>query len=77
MLKWRSCIVLRHYVQVANREGAHAMFRHKMRAMSTAILIISATAVLGSETVVTDDQGRSEEIYDVGILHPAPGAQIT
>ena len=77
MPKWRSRIALRHYVQVANREGAHAMFRHKMRAMSTAIVIISATAVLASETVVTDDQGRSEVIYDVGILHPAPGAQIT
>ena len=26
---------------------------------------------------MTDDQGRSEVIYDVGILHPAPGAQLT
>jgi hypothetical protein len=26
---------------------------------------------------VTDDQGRSEVIYESGLLHPAPGAQIT
>ncbi|MGP1355847.1 aldehyde dehydrogenase [Roseicyclus sp.] len=30
-----------------------------------------------AQTTVTDDQGRSEVIYDVGILHVAPGAQIT
>jgi cytochrome c len=30
-----------------------------------------------SETTVTDDQGRTEVIYDVGTLHPMPGAQIT
>jgi hypothetical protein len=30
-----------------------------------------------AETTVTDDQGRTEVIYDVGLLHPAPGAQIT
>lgn len=30
-----------------------------------------------AEITVTDEQGRSEVIYDVGILHPKPGAQIT
>lgn len=30
-----------------------------------------------AQTIVTDDQGRSEEIFEVGTLHPAPGAQIT
>ncbi len=30
-----------------------------------------------AEITVTDDQGRSEVIYDVGVLHPMPGAQLT
>jgi len=30
-----------------------------------------------AEQLVTDDQGRSEVIYDVGRLWVAPGAQIT
>lgn len=30
-----------------------------------------------AQTTVTDAEGRSEVIYDVGIFHPAPGAQIT
>lgn len=30
-----------------------------------------------AQTTVTDDQGRSEVIYDIGTFHPAPGAQIT
>lgn len=30
-----------------------------------------------AQTTVTDDEGRSEVIYDVGRLHVAPGAQIT
>jgi cytochrome c len=36
-----------------------------------------ALGTAGAQTTVTDDQGRSEEIYDIGTLHPAPGAQIT
>ncbi|WP_245626900.1 aldehyde dehydrogenase [Aestuariivita boseongensis] len=35
------------------------------------------TGVALAETTVTDDQGRTEVIYDVGILHPMPGAQLT
>jgi cytochrome c len=31
----------------------------------------------GAQTTVTDDQGRSEVIYEIGTFHPAPGAQIT
>ncbi|MFW5641464.1 MAG: aldehyde dehydrogenase [Roseicyclus sp.] len=31
----------------------------------------------GAQTTVTDDEGRSEEIHEIGIFHPAPGAQIT
>ena len=31
----------------------------------------------GAQTTVTDEEGRSEEIYEIGTLHPAPGAQIT
>jgi hypothetical protein len=31
----------------------------------------------GAQTTVTDDQGRSEVLYEIGIFHPAPGAQIT
>jgi cytochrome c len=31
----------------------------------------------GAQTTVTDDQGRSEVIYEIGSFHPAPGAQIT
>jgi len=38
--------------------------------------VVSAGATL-AEITVTDDQGRSEVIYDVGVLHPMPGAQIT
>ena len=30
-----------------------------------------------AQTTVTDDEGRSEVIQDVGRLHVAPGAQIT
>jgi hypothetical protein len=42
----------------------------------TAALGLCAPVVLAQE-LVTDDQGRSEMIYDVGRLHVAPGAQIT
>jgi cytochrome c len=31
----------------------------------------------GAQTTVTDDEGRSEEIFEIGSFHPAPGAQIT
>ena len=45
------------------------------------VAAIVATAVghsqASSETTVTDEQGRTEVIYDVGTLHPMPGAQIT
>ena len=34
-------------------------------------------AAVSAETVVTDDEGRTEVIYEIGQLHPAPGAQIT
>ena len=42
-------------------------------------LICSAVVIgtAGAQTTVTDDEGRSEEIYEIGTLHPAPGAQIT
>jgi len=43
-------------------------------------LTLAATMGAGATTaeqLVTDDQGRSEVIYDVGQLHVAPGAQIT
>jgi cytochrome c len=46
-----------------------------LAATVAASTIGSAPAV--SETTVTDDQGRTEVIYDVGTLHPMPGAQIT
>jgi cytochrome c len=54
--------------------------------MKTTFLTLLASAVLAStfapspssgETTVTDDEGRTEVIYDVGTLHPMPGAQIT
>jgi cytochrome c len=41
---------------------------------------LAAAMALGSATAqmtVVDDAGRTEVIYDVGLLHPAPGAQIT
>jgi cytochrome c len=51
----------------------------------TSARILSAIALVGTvcvgmsqaETIVTDDQGRTEVIYDVGVLHPMPGAQLT
>lgn len=42
-------------------------------AIGAVILARAATA----EFTVTDDEGRSEVIYDIGTLHPAPGAQLT
>ncbi|MEM9846213.1 MAG: aldehyde dehydrogenase [Pseudomonadota bacterium] len=53
--------------------------------MERLVLTVCATGFLYSasmsgalaEITVTDDQGRTEVIYDVGILHPMPGAQIT
>ena len=42
--------------------------------------VLAGTFVIGTagaQTTVTDDQGRSEVIYEIGIFHPAPGAQIT
>ena len=51
--------------------------RQAHRLMAAAL---SATIMAGgaqAETTVTDDQGRTEVIYDVGILHPMPGAQLT
>lgn len=53
------------------------MFRLKTLAVSKAFLLSLSAMPLLAEIVVTDDQGRSEIIYDVGVLHPAPGAQIT
>jgi len=40
-----------------------------------ATIFVIGTA--GAQTTVTDDQGNSEEIYEIGSFHPAPGAQIT
>ena len=37
--------------------------------------IIAGT--VGAQTTVTDEQGNSEVIYEIGVFHPAPGAQIT
>jgi hypothetical protein len=48
----------------------------KVLAAVTAAHGLLAPAVPAQE-LVTDDQGRSEMIYDVGRLHVAPGAQIT
>jgi len=45
-------------------------------AAAAATLGLGAVAIPAQE-MVTDDQGRSELIYDVGRLHVAPGAQIT
>jgi len=50
--------------------------------LSTLLVAAAVASTIGSspalsETTVTDDQGRTEVIYDVGILHPMPGAQIT
>jgi hypothetical protein len=42
-----------------------------------ALAVILAPAAVWAQTTVTDDQGRSEVIYDVGVLHPMPGAQLT
>lgn len=42
-------------------------------ALSVMLLPVPSLA----ELTVTDDQGRSEVIYEVGKLHVAPGAQIT
>lgn len=53
------------------------MFRLKMLAMSTALMLSLYVTPLWAEIEVTDDQGRTEIIYDVGVLHAAPGAQIT
>jgi len=42
--------------------------------------VLAAAFVIGTagaQTTVTDDQGRSEVIYEIGTFHPAPGAQIT
>ncbi len=36
-----------------------------------------ATGDVRAQTIVTDDAGRSEEIVEIGLLHAAPGAQIT
>lgn len=46
------------------------------------LLAMVLTATVGSgvayaQTIVTDDQGNSEVIYDVGSLYPAVGAQLT
>ena len=38
---------------------------------------VASTGGTTAEITVTDDQGRSEVIYDIGVLHPMPGAQIT
>ncbi|MEM6483283.1 MAG: aldehyde dehydrogenase [Pseudomonadota bacterium] len=46
-----------------------------MRAALVYGITLSGAAM--AEITVSDEQGRSEVIYDVGILHPMPGAQIT
>ena len=40
------------------------------------VATICATPLV-AERLVTDDEGRSEMIYEIGRLHEAPGAQIT
>ncbi|MEM1383631.1 MAG: aldehyde dehydrogenase [Pseudomonadota bacterium] len=30
-----------------------------------------------SQTIVTDEAGNSEEIFEIGTFYPAPGAQVT
>lgn len=52
----------------------------KTRATRHAALALAALLTAGTvwaEIMVTDDQGRTEVIYDVGVLHPMPGAQLT
>jgi cytochrome c len=45
--------------------------------VATCGFVVALAASAWAEELVTDDQGRSEVIYDVGLLHVAPGAQIT
>lgn len=44
---------------------------------AAALAALAAAGTVSAEQLVTDDQGRSEIIYDVGRLYVAPGAQIT
>jgi len=54
------------------------MKTHKAQTLLAAALATAvALATAQAQVTVTDDQGRSEEIYEIGVLHPAPGAQIT
>jgi cytochrome c len=45
--------------------------------LATGLASAFAIGSAGAQMTVVDDQGRTEVIYDVGILHEAPGAQIT
>jgi len=49
----------------------------RMTILAASAVALAMTSVGLAQETVTDDQGRSEVIYDVGRFHPAPGAQIT
>lgn len=53
------------------------MIRQMLAGWGAGVAVAISAVVAQAEITVTDDQGRSEVIYDVGILHPMPGAQIT
>ena len=50
--------------------------RTQLLLAGTILSVLGASFAVG-QTTVTDDEGRSEVIYDVGTLHPMPGAQLT
>jgi cytochrome c len=45
--------------------------------LASGLAVLLALGSAAAQMTVVDDQGRTEVIYDVGRLHPAPGAQIT
>lgn len=47
---------------------------YALAGLLTAAFVIGTA---GAQTTVTDEQGNSEVIYEIGTFHPAPGAQIT
>ncbi|MEM8572051.1 MAG: aldehyde dehydrogenase [Pseudomonadota bacterium] len=52
--------------------------RKQLAALVAALAVCSFWVGAGlSQTIVTDEAGNSEEIYEIGTFYAAPGAQLT
>ena len=53
------------------------MMRRTVFALATGVIAGLGISGVAAQMTVEDDEGRTEVIYEIGMFHPAPGAQLT